>query len=520
MAERRYVGARYVPLIMGAWDNSIDYEPLSIVTYNGASYTSRQFVPVGTPITDNEYWALTGDYDAQVATVQNDVDAINDALPIADFSSASTVKDAIDSVASNMSDLADLLPATDYSAASTVKDAIDSIADLLPASDYSAASTVKDAIDSLADLLPASDFDSVNTVKDTIDAINARLDTYNIAVIFIGDSYISGSSNEQWVPTFPQDIADDLGWTIETYAKAGAGWVHAADGITFNTLVSNCVTNTGIDESDYEKVCIFIYGGLNDFTTSENAATVKTNAATGIAALRTKFPHAEIHLCGINLARSSFGNRAGYYPYFLAWQEAAQAADHFVFFHDARGWLASDDHTYGNDTVHPVGSHANKILKNKFVSLVYGKEWKYTAIGYGGTIASTTINTNDWLSDAFATKATISCCEGEYCIQFYQTTFTDFTNELASATTANIGRMYRHSTVTMNEVFTPASTHNALTHECKGLFRNTQDLCFEPLAFFMGRTVYLWIKIRNASNSSVTIDADSWWGGCDTWSIL
>lgn len=48
------------------WDKTKTYEPLTIVYYQGNSYTSRQSVPAGVNITDTTYWALTGNYNAQI----------------------------------------------------------------------------------------------------------------------------------------------------------------------------------------------------------------------------------------------------------------------------------------------------------------------------------------------------------------------------------------------------------------------------------------------------------------------
>lgn len=48
------------------WDSSKTYEPLTIVYHQGNSYTSRQSVPAGVNITDTTYWALTGNYNAQI----------------------------------------------------------------------------------------------------------------------------------------------------------------------------------------------------------------------------------------------------------------------------------------------------------------------------------------------------------------------------------------------------------------------------------------------------------------------
>ena len=63
---KQYIGARYVPIIDGEYNSEKVYEPLTIVTYNGSSYTSKKSVPAGTLPTNTEYWALTGNYNAQV----------------------------------------------------------------------------------------------------------------------------------------------------------------------------------------------------------------------------------------------------------------------------------------------------------------------------------------------------------------------------------------------------------------------------------------------------------------------
>ena len=73
-----YVGNRYVPKIMGEWDNKKIYEPLSIVQYQGNSFTSRQYVPVGIEINNEEFWASTGNYNAQVEQYRQNVRDLED----------------------------------------------------------------------------------------------------------------------------------------------------------------------------------------------------------------------------------------------------------------------------------------------------------------------------------------------------------------------------------------------------------------------------------------------------------
>ena len=75
MSEKRnmYIGARYVPLFDGEHSNEKKYEPLTIVSKNGNSYTSRTHVPVGIDITNEKFWALTGNYNAQIEQYRQDV---------------------------------------------------------------------------------------------------------------------------------------------------------------------------------------------------------------------------------------------------------------------------------------------------------------------------------------------------------------------------------------------------------------------------------------------------------------
>lgn len=67
MSQRQYVGARYVPKFADPieWDNNRTYEALTVVTHNGGSYTSKKPVPIGANITDEDYWVLTSNYNAQ-----------------------------------------------------------------------------------------------------------------------------------------------------------------------------------------------------------------------------------------------------------------------------------------------------------------------------------------------------------------------------------------------------------------------------------------------------------------------
>lgn len=95
MATNRYIGARYVPMFIGVWDNTREYEPLSIVSYLGDSYTSKGYVPIGIDITNTTYWAKTGDFNQQLANLESVIEQIRTSLE-AEIASITSDVEALD----------------------------------------------------------------------------------------------------------------------------------------------------------------------------------------------------------------------------------------------------------------------------------------------------------------------------------------------------------------------------------------------------------------------------------------
>lgn len=79
MANRQYVGARYVPKFADPteWNNALSYEALTIVTHLGNSFTSKKPVPAGVDIANTEYWVNTGNYSAQLGSIQGQVNTLS-----------------------------------------------------------------------------------------------------------------------------------------------------------------------------------------------------------------------------------------------------------------------------------------------------------------------------------------------------------------------------------------------------------------------------------------------------------
>lgn len=87
MALKQYIGARYVTKIYensldplsAEWEADVNYEPLTMVTYNFGSYLSKKEVPatVGNPSDNPSYWTQTGFYNGQIAYLYDAVSELN-----------------------------------------------------------------------------------------------------------------------------------------------------------------------------------------------------------------------------------------------------------------------------------------------------------------------------------------------------------------------------------------------------------------------------------------------------------
>lgn len=80
LINRQYVGARYVPKVMGEWNKALQYEALSIVTYAGNSFTSKVPVPANIDISNKTYWVNTGNYNAQVEAYRQQTSQLENRL--------------------------------------------------------------------------------------------------------------------------------------------------------------------------------------------------------------------------------------------------------------------------------------------------------------------------------------------------------------------------------------------------------------------------------------------------------
>lgn len=232
---RQYVGARYVPVFADPleWSDQREYEPLTIVAYQGNSYTSVQSVPVGVDINNTAYWAQTGNYNAQVEAYRREVLAYGGRI------TANANAITAETQARVNGDNALAL-----------------------------------RIDSLSKQTPVQNEKGRNAV-------------------FIGDSFMAPTTSyPQKLAYFTAQL---MGWTMYNYAYGGSGWVdEAGAAMNFYHQIQKAAQQISIPVADVEY--IVIGGGFNDWNdpTPLTYKQLYSAAIQTIKEARAQFPNAQI----------------------------------------------------------------------------------------------------------------------------------------------------------------------------------------------------------------------------------
>lgn len=250
---KEYIGARYVPLFYedgqgGAeWNINDDYEPLTIVTHEGNSYTSRQYVPSGIQITNTDYWLETGNWNSQVESYRREVLDFSDR--IADAQAAAT---AAGTAAANAQTSADNAQT------------------------------------------------SANTANAEITTVEKR-GIFAGKLITVGDSYAAGwtpdGNNTGWGRVLAQ-ISGATGHIDACYG--GCGFVHVHEGRTFFTLLRDAINSIpAAERADY--TAVVIGGGFNDMNISPAEATSPIHSCAEY--VRDNLPNAQLVIAFIAWSR-------------------------------------------------------------------------------------------------------------------------------------------------------------------------------------------------------------------------
>lgn len=235
----QYIGARYVPLFADPieWDSTRAYEPLTIVLYQGNSFTTRQYTPAGIDINNDAFWAETGNYNAQIEQYRQEVLRF----------------DARITTAQDTADAAKVSAATATTSATKAQDTADA---------------AKDAVSVLQKHTTLSDYVEPEYVGDFV-AYNGKFFGEVENVPYIGQGFCLGPNNAL---TFALRNDDDTSAKVATASvddntynigsATHANWGHA-NCLAYNPVTGHYYVYTG---SELNKVVV----------TDANFSTIKS----------------------------------------------------------------------------------------------------------------------------------------------------------------------------------------------------------------------------------------------------
>lgn len=336
-----YIGMRYITKFADPiqWDDTRQYEHLTVVQYQGATYVSKRPVPIGIQITDTNYWLLWADFNAQIEQYRQEVRAMDGRVTQAE----GDAEDALEQVGAIADDVAaieailagyaegDTVKA-DISTLQTAIGNVDAKIGTLPEGETDVVSYVGGEVQVINTDLDGIDatlagFDANNPVKPYVDNAIAGITTRK-KMLVIGDS-LSGSTyvaaNSRWCVLLAARLDADL----YVFQANGAGYAEpGVGGKTFQTLVADAHASTQFDDADIDY--LFIFGGTNDI--SETMLPSATSGAFDdtLTAARNYFPNAKLYICSTTARYDHLklvsANRRGEVYQLKAWRSRASFA--------------------------------------------------------------------------------------------------------------------------------------------------------------------------------------------------
>ena len=214
MAVTQYIGARYVPLFADPmqWDSTRTYEPLTVVYNGGNSYTSRQYVPAGIQIDDDSYWALTGNYNAQIEQYRAEVKQYDGRITAVEGDTAQLKTDTAQ-LKTDVSQLKTDTAQLDTDLTETKADVSKNATDIASINDTLAAITPLDAV-------PTMNSNKGVTSDGVYKALQATVESTRKCIVVIGDSWVMTDPNDttkpyysHWLTLFKNRYPDNVFFT-------------------------------------------------------------------------------------------------------------------------------------------------------------------------------------------------------------------------------------------------------------------------------------------------------------------
>lgn len=295
----QYIGARYVPLFANPieWDSTRAYEPLTIVLHQGNSYTSRQSVPTGVDISDDAFWAMTGNYNAQIEQYRSEVSAFSNRISQNADAIAAETKRAKTAEATK-APVNHASEETIYGAGNAVNYGHVKLADTgassanagIAASPKYVTDVKTELTGKLRDYYTKGEADG-HFVTKTVQS--------NSILACVGDSILAGWSEENpnGIDAWDVYLADALGVSHSNVYKIGIGGSGFDSNTTIaqeiGTLKTN-ITSAGRKLTDVSMVVIG--AGVNDVANAKTQSGVRAGAQSAVTSALQYFPNATIHV--------------------------------------------------------------------------------------------------------------------------------------------------------------------------------------------------------------------------------
>jgi hypothetical protein len=377
MAVTQYVGARYVPLFAEPleWNNTKTYEPLTIVYNNGNSYTSKQYVPAGIEITNTHYWALTGNYNAQIEQYRDEVQRYDARITANDTAikeevARATAAEATKAPTSHASETTayGVGNETNYGhvrlAVATTPATSDATAGIA-----ATPKVVNDAVTAASNTINSS----IDDVKRDVAGLEARLDKGESIGSFyvIGDSYLEGYNPEGNVTGFGNVIKTTL--KVATYhedAQGGAKWD------------SSTAAHITADVLNYDVLLIAL--GHNNMTS--NTVAVSQYVAATLNKLETLGYKGKVFLCStLATAKYTCQRMLEVDENIVRGMQTANYSFPCAFLANGWSWLIdSNDYGTADKGQHPKQAGQNLIAAN-IISGIFGGNTLNAVHGYGSS---------------------------------------------------------------------------------------------------------------------------------------
>jgi hypothetical protein len=348
MAVTQYIGARYVPQIDGEWARSKTYEPLTVVLYQGNSYTSRQAVPRGIDIQDSRFWALTGNYNTQIEQYRREVAQFDGRID--------GLETEIDPDTTNVFGDAAYHDTSDN--ASSGSDAVLTSGGAYNIMKNNSANFFGDSAYKDYDESPTADSDNLITS-------GAVYDTIQDTLVVIGDSYTAQ------YPAWIERLAKNIGCTtVINKGVGGAGFLAPGD-TPGNTFIQQ-VDKAFADSTPDKVKSVVVLGGFNDV--AFGSRTANDIAAAVIACynrILEKFPKSKVYFFPFQMVKSYMTKDRS-----VAIREVKRGMSYTGIPYDSNFTIEClMNTTIGNDGIHPTSagymslcSYVSSVLSGSGIS--------------------------------------------------------------------------------------------------------------------------------------------------------